>query len=126
MTPPTTEPSALVWRLWRWMSPISGVLLWLCIAFWVLALGLFTLMHVLILPRIDAIRPAMERQVGAILGLEVHIGTLEAHTAGMEYLMAVPSDAPGADYVVCGCSTVSAGRKLRASADKLPPYRQSE
>ena len=83
MTPPTTEPSALVWRLWRWMSPISGVLLWLCIAFWVLALGLFTLMHVLILPRIDAIRPAMERQVGAILGLEVHIGTLEAHTAGI-------------------------------------------
>ena len=83
MTPPTTDQTALLWRLWRWMSPISGILLWLCIAFWVLALGLFTLMHVLILPRIDAIRPSMERQVGEVLGLQVHIGTLEAHTSGI-------------------------------------------
>ena len=83
MTPTSTDTAPRSLRLWRWVSSVSGALLWLCVAFWVLALGLFTLAHVLILPRIDVLRPTLERQASAALKLQVHIDTLEAQTTGL-------------------------------------------
>ena len=83
MPPPEIDNTARSLRFWRWVSSVSGFLLWLCIAFWILALVIFSVVHVLILPRIDVLRPSIERQASEALGLQVHIDTLDADTSGI-------------------------------------------
>ena len=83
MPPPEIDNTARSLRLWRWVSSVSGFLLWLCIAFWLLALVIFSVVHALILPRIDVLRPSIERQASEALGLQVHIDTLDADTSGI-------------------------------------------
>ena len=83
MTPSENSTPNRSMRMWRWVSTLSGMLLWLCVSFWVLALGIFTLVHVLILPRIDVLRPTIERQSSELLGMNVHIESLQASTSGI-------------------------------------------
>ncbi len=76
-TPETPQkPSGWLrtWSFWtRW-------LLIACISVWVLVLGVWVGLHGLIVPRIDLLRPTLERLSSSALGATVQIGSLQARS----------------------------------------------
>jgi uncharacterized protein (TIGR02099 family) len=77
VTPETPhKPSGWLkaFALWaRW-------LLIVCASVWVLVLGVWIGLHALIVPRIDLLRPSLERLTSSALGVSVQIGVLEARS----------------------------------------------
>ncbi len=76
-TPDTSQkPSGWLkaWSLWaRWLLILSA-------SVWVLVLGVWIALHGLIVPRIDVLRPGLERLTTSALGVSVEIGVLEARS----------------------------------------------
>jgi uncharacterized protein (TIGR02099 family) len=75
---PLTAPRGLrvFARLTRWaLLTVAGV--WLVVAL------LWVLLHGFIVPRIGDFKPLLETQASRIVGREVHIGVLQAHSSGL-------------------------------------------
>ena len=66
-----------------WLKAFSLWTRWLlmvCASVWVLVLGVWVVLHGLIVPRIDLLRPSLERLTTSALGVSVEIGVLEARS----------------------------------------------
>lgn len=66
-----------------WLKAFSLWARWLlivCASVWVLVLGVWIGLHGLIVPRIDVLRPSLERLTSNALGVSVQIGVLEARS----------------------------------------------
>jgi len=66
-----------------WLKALSLWARWLLIlsaSVWVLVLGVWMGLHGLIVPRIDLLRPSLERLTTSALGVSVEIGVLEARS----------------------------------------------
>ena len=67
-------------RALRALSVAASGLWWALVAFW-LALALaWGALHLLIVPRIDQLRPVLETQAARVLGIPVRIGSVTAHS----------------------------------------------
>ena len=79
MTEPTSHPS----RLLRWAAGLARWSLGLVLAFWLLAAGLWGLVHGWIVPRVDQWRPQLEQYATQALGTPVRLGSLSARSEGL-------------------------------------------
>ena len=79
MTEPTSHPS----RLLRWAAGLARWSLGLVLALWLLAAGLWGLVHGWIVPRVDEWRPQLEKYATQALGTPVRLGSLSARSEGL-------------------------------------------
>ena len=59
------------------------IMLWLMLAAWLLVAVALALLHGLIVPRLDDLRPALERRASQAIGVPVRIGAISAERAGL-------------------------------------------
>ncbi|GAA6142187.1 YhdP family protein [Hydrogenophaga sp. 5NK40-0174] len=67
-------------RLWRLLAGMARALLWLVVSLWVLFVLTWASIHFWIVPRVDQWRPDLERWATKALGVEVRVGSIEAHS----------------------------------------------
>jgi uncharacterized protein (TIGR02099 family) len=73
---PSSQPS---WGL-RWVSRAIALVWWLCLAATVVFALSWVALHAVIVPRIDQLRPRLEKQLGQTLGATVRIGSIRAES----------------------------------------------
>jgi uncharacterized protein (TIGR02099 family) len=73
---PPLQPS---WGL-RWSSRLIALVWWLCLATAVVFALSWVALHAIIVPRIDELRPRLEKQLGQTLGATVRIGSIRAES----------------------------------------------
>ncbi len=89
MEPTSPSPPAspaLPSRRLRWLAAALRALLWLVAAGWLLFGLSWFVLHSLIVPRIDQLRPRLELEASRALGVPVRIGSITARSPG-----AIPS-----------------------------------
>ena len=69
-------------RLLKWVAGAARWALALAAAAWLVLAASWAALHVWIVPRIDSLRPALERQAQRALGVPVRIGALAARSEG--------------------------------------------
>ena len=80
---PLTQNVNRMGFLWIWIDRLSRTLFWLCLGFWLLVLGLVLVVHFVLLPRIDVLRPRLESLLSNSTGAKVSIAQLQASTNGL-------------------------------------------
>ena len=68
---------------WRFCALASRIILWLIVLCWALFALAWVVLHGIIVPRIDELRPQLEIQATKALGVPVRIGQVAAVAHGM-------------------------------------------
>jgi uncharacterized protein (TIGR02099 family) len=69
--------------LWTWIDRLSAALFWLCLGFWLFILTLVLLLHLVLMPQIDVLRPRLESALSDVFNAKVSIAHLQARTNGI-------------------------------------------
>ena len=75
------KPSSLTF--WKITATLSGLLLWLSVAAWVMVALAWMALHWVIVPRIGEFRPRLEIEVSKAVGVPVRIGEITATSVGI-------------------------------------------
>ena len=67
----------------KWLAAVARLALWLLLAFWLLFIAVWGLLHGWIVPRIEEFRPRLEMQASKALGVPVRIGQISARSEGL-------------------------------------------
>lgn len=62
---------------------LASALFWTVVSAWLLVLSLWMSLHLFIVPRIDQFRPWLQEQATRVLGVQVELGPLSAHSRGL-------------------------------------------
>lgn len=83
MTQTTHTPQTLASPRLTWLARAARLALWLLVAFWLLFVAAWGLLHGWIVPRIEEFRPRIEIAAGKALGMPVRIGQITARSEGL-------------------------------------------
>ena len=103
-SPAAPAPPVAASRLLRWGSVAAAALWWLCVVAAILFALAWAVLHGVIVPRIDELRPALENRLTQSLGAPVRIGSITAQSNALapafELLNVRLQDKTGRDALV--------------------------